>query len=271
MQDNHANGGHRVVKVAKFGGSSVASASQIAKVCNIVKRDPLIRVVVVSAPGKRSSNDAKVTDMLLAAGNAKLKGESIEPHLKALVERFASIQREAGVDAAITAEIEKDLRQRLESNHSNAHSYTDLLKAAGEDLNAKLCTAIFNKNGLNAVYMSPRDAGLLLSSDHGNAMVLDESYPKIKQALSAVMMERVVVFPGFFGHTVTGEVVTFPRGGSDITGAVLAAAVKADEYENFTDVDSVFAADPRIVHNPKSIPELTYREMRELSYAGFSG
>ena len=254
------------LKVAKFGGSSVADATQILKVCEIIKLDPERRIVVVSAPGKRSSGDTKVTDMLIACAEAKLAGHSAEQELRAIVERFAGIQREAGVDVAIVGEIEKDLRARLASDRAHTGRFLDLMKAAGEDNSAKIVAAIFKARGLDAHYVSPQEAGLLMSDDFGNAMVLPESYDRLA---SLKARPGVTVFPGFFGITRGGAVATFPRGGSDITGAILAAAVKADLYENFTDVDSVFAADPRIVAEAAPIELLTYREMRELAYAGF--
>jgi len=254
------------LKVAKFGGTSLASADQILKVCAIVKSDTERRIIVVSAPGKRSKDDTKVTDMLIACAEAKLAGKTAEPELKTIVDRYAGIQKETGVSPAIVGEIEKDLRSRLEHDQSNRNKFIDCMKAAGEDNCAKLVAEVFKKNGLDAVYVSPKQSGLLLSDEFGNAVVLKESYENLKSLRSN---PSVVVFPGFFGYTRSGEVVTFPRGGSDITGAILAAAVKADVYENFTDVDSVFSADPNIVPEAKPITLLTYREMRELSYAGF--
>jgi aspartate kinase len=254
------------LKVAKFGGTSVADAAQIQKVCGIVRMDPARRIVVVSAPGKRRPDDTKVTDMLIACAEAKLAGKNAEAELKAIVNRYADIQRDAGVGTAIVAEIEADLRRRLASDTSHRGRFLDLLKAAGEDNSAKLVAEIFRKQGVDAHYVDPRAAGMLLSDDFGNAMVLDESYAKLASLRTA---PGVTIFPGFFGYTKSGAVATFPRGGSDITGAILAAAVKADLYENFTDVDSVFAADPRIVPDAKPIELLTYREMRELAYAGF--
>ena len=164
------------------------------------------------------------------------------------------------------AEIEKDLRERLAGDRKNAALFTDSIKAAGEDYSARFVAAAFSAKGLKAQYVSPRDAGMLLSDEPGNAQVLDESYPKLAKLRDR---QGVMIFPGFFGCTKTGKVVTFPRGGSDITGAILAAAVKADVYENFTDVDSVYAVDPRIVPEAQAITLLTYREMRELAYAGF--
>jgi aspartate kinase len=253
-------------KVAKFGGTSVADAAQIMKILGIAKSDPTRRIIVVSAPGKRSASDTKVTDMLIACAEKKLAGQAAETELKALVDRFADIQLASGVSDAIIKEIEQDLRGRLASDTSHKGRFMDLMKAAGEDNSAKLVAEIFRKNGVNAVYVSPKDVGLLLSDEHGNAMVLPESYDNMKSLRNR---KDIIIFPGFFGYTRAGAVATFPRGGSDISGAIVAAAVKADVYENFTDVDSVFAVDPRIVPDAAPIPLLTYREMRELSYAGF--
>ncbi len=121
--------------------------------------------------------------------------------------------------------------------------------------------------GIKATYINPKDAGLLVSDEPGNAQVLQEAYDNLYQLRE---LDGIAVFPGFFGFSKTGNLVTFPRGGSDITGAILAAGVKAELYENFTDVDSVYAANPFIVKDPVEIKRMTYREMRELSYAGFS-
>ncbi len=254
------------LKVAKFGGSSVADAAQILKVCGIIRMDPERRIVVVSAPGKRRPDDTKVTDMLIALAERKLAGGDGEAELKAVVERYADIQRASGVGPEVLREIEADLRRRLGADRQERGRFLDLLKAAGEDLNARLIAAIFRKQGLDAHYVDPRTAGMVMSEEFGNAMVLPEAYERLKALRDA---PGVSVFPGFFGYTRAGEVATFPRGGSDITGAILAAAVKADVYENFTDVDSVFSADPRIIPGARAIELLTYREMRELAYAGF--
>jgi aspartate kinase len=254
------------MKIVKFGGSSVADAKQILKVVDIVKADPARRIVVVSAPGKRFSGDAKVTDMLIALANAVIAGRPYETELEAVAGRYAEIQRELGLDAAIVTEIEADLRERIKNRSGNPAQFTDTVKASGEDNNAKIIAQVFVRQGVPARYVDPKDAGMLLSDDFGNAQVLPESYDN----LSALRDEKdIVIFPGFFGYTRQGQVATFPRGGSDITGAILAAAVKADVYENFTDVDSVFALDPRVIDGAPAISLLTYREMRELSYAGF--
>lgn len=254
------------MKVVKFGGTSVADAGQILKTYDLVKADPERRIIVVSAPGKRNKTDTKVTDLLIACADAMLKHGAAEKELAAVVQRFAEIQRKLGVPENVTRVIEADLRQRLASDRKQRGKFMDCLKAAGEDNCAKLVAAAFRQKGLDAHYISPREAGLLLSSEFGNAQVLEKSYAKLAELRNR---PGVTIFPGFFGYTESGEVATFPRGGSDITGAILAAAVKADVYENFTDVDSVYAFDPHIVPEAPAITLLTYREMRELAYAGF--
>jgi len=146
--------------------------------------------------------------------------------------------------------------------------FMDCMKAAGEDNSAKLVAQAFQVRGADAVYVDPHEAGMFLTNDFGNAQLLDESYQHLQKVLTD--RDDIVIFPGFFGYTRDGRVATFPRGGSDITGSILAAAVRADSYENFTDVDSVYPVDPRLVPDVKcGITAMTYREMRELSYAGF--
>jgi len=254
------------MKVVKFGGSSVANAEQISKIIGIVTADADRRIVVVSAPGKRCSDDAKVTDLLIALADAVLAGTDPETELKAVVDRYAEIQRDLELPAEVVATIEADLRGRIENRGGNDLQFMDSMKASGEDNNAKVIAAAFTKAGFPAKYVNPGEAGMLLSDEFGNAEVLPESFEKLSALKDS---KEIVVFPGFFGVTRDGEVATFPRGGSDITGAILAAAVKADVYENFTDVDSVCAMDPRVIDNPPAIDSMTYREMRELSYAGF--
>jgi len=256
------------MKVVKFGGSSVASAAQMRKVAKIVLADPARRVVVVSAPGKRSPRDAKVTDLLIALARAGLTNSGVEGALEAVVERFRAIVESLKLSHDLVTAIIDDLRTRVESDASVEDAYVDNLKAAGEDHCARVFAAYLLKLGHEAHYVSPSDSGLLLSDEPGNARVLQSSYGRLRAHLGR--QSGICVFPGFFGYSESGRVVTFPRGGSDITGAILAAAMDADVYENFTDVDGVFVVDPRLVKNPVEVQEITYREMRELSYAGFS-
>jgi aspartate kinase len=254
------------MKVVKFGGTSVANAEQISKIIQIVTSDAARRIVVVSAPGKRNKADIKVTDLLIALANTVIAGKDFEPELKTVVERYAEIQRDLKLPDAVVKTIEADLRGRIAGRSSNHLQFMDAMKAAGEDCSARVIAEAFTKAGFPAQYVNPGEAGMLLSDDFGNAQVLDESYPKLATLKQA---KDILIFPGFFGVTKGGEVATFPRGGSDITGAILAAAVTADVYENFTDVDSVCSMDPRVIENPPAIDCMTYREMRELSYAGF--
>ncbi|MEI0685379.1 aspartate kinase [Brachyspira pilosicoli] len=255
------------MKVAKFGGSSLANASQIKKVVDIVLSDKDRRIVVVSAPGKRVKEDTKVTDLLIALADAILAGKDGNHELKIILERFKSIIDDLELSNSLLEEIDRDIKKRISEDRSIATKFTDGVKALGEDINAKVVASYINSLGVEAKYVNPKDAGLLLSEEFGNAAVLDVSYKNLAKLKDE---SAIVVFPGFFGYTQKGDVVTFPRGGSDITGSILAKAVNAEVYENFTDVDGVLAASPSIVDNPKLIDEFTYREMRELSYGGFN-
>ena len=259
------------MKVCKFGGSSLADAAQVNKVIDIVLADPARRIVVVSAPGKRHSGDTKVTDLLIALAETALKGDNTDREFGEVVERYASMADALKLGDGIVKLIEDDLRGRLAQAKSLApEEFMDLMKAAGEDNNAKLVAAAFEARGRRARYASPKDTGMVLKGSFGDATLDPESYARLSRAFSN--FEGIVVYPGFFGYTREGKVATFPRGGSDITGSILAAAVCADVYENSTDVDSVYPCDPRIVEEVKNgdgIPTMTYREMRELAYAGF--
>ena len=257
------------MKVCKFGGSSLADASQLNKVIDIVLADPARRIVVVSAPGKRDKGDTKVTDLLIDLAKTALAGENFDRQLGAVVERYALIADELKLGEDIVADITRDLRSRIaQVKDLRPEEFLDLVKAAGEDNNAKLVAVAFAARGRKARYASPKDTGMVLKGEFGDATLDPDSYSTLSRAFSN--FEGIVIYPGFFGYTKDGKVATFPRGGSDITGSILAAAVCADVYENFTDVDSVYPVDPRIVPDVKEgIPTMTYREMRELAYAGF--
>jgi aspartate kinase len=256
-----------LLKVSKFGGSSLASSEQVRRVCDIITADPERRLIVVSAPGKRHSQDIKVTDLLIAAASERLMGKIGASECAEAIERYRNIASELELPDEVVEPIAKDLTQRLENSTTDKYLYMDMMKAGGEDNCARLIAQVLQARGVEAHYVNPKDAGLLLSNEPGNARVLPEAYNHLRS-----LSERpgITIFPGFFGYSKEGNIVTFSRGGSDITGAILASTVRAEVYENFTDVDSVFAANPSIVSNPAPILELTYSEMRELSYAGFS-
>ncbi len=255
------------MKVAKFGGSSLASAEQIEKICAIVTADPERRLVVVSAPGKRNREDTKVTDLLIEVVRAQLTNQDGCIALARVIDRYAAIVGDLGLPNTALAPIVADFERRLAMSTSDEALYADAMKAGGEDNCARLVAEYLRHSGAEAHYLDPGAGGLILSEEPGNARVLQASYGKLRQ-----LKDRpgLTIFPGFFGYSSAGRVVTFSRGGSDITGAILAAAVDATVYENFTDVDSVFAANPALVADPVAVSEITYREMRELSYAGFS-
>lgn len=261
------------MKVCKFGGSSVADANQIGKVVSIMLGDRSRRIVVVSAPGKRSKSDTKMTDMLITCAERALEDLDTSKDVEAILGRFSSIVEELGLDPSVAGEIASDIKGRLSSDKSSRGAFLDLMKAAGEDNTAKLVTAALRAKGIAATYLNPATAGMLLEGESGDAVLCDASYGFLHDSIERVMWQPdspIVVFPGFFGVTRTGRIATFPRGGSDITGAILAAAMKAECYENFTDVDSVYAVDPRVVPDVRhAISEMTYREMRQLAYAGF--
>lgn len=253
------------MKVAKFGGSSLANAQQIKKTCEIILSDPDRRLIVVSAPGKFYDEDIKVTDMLISCVDAFLEGGDYEKVLSDIVARFSEMADELKVEG-IVEDIEADIRRRLDKNMEPS-MLMDSMKAAGEDNNAKFIAAYLSSLGHDAKYLDPKEYGMLLSEQFGNAVVLEETYENLSVLKN---LEGIGIFPGFFGFSKKGDIVTFPRGGSDITGAILAAAVGADVYENFTDVDYVYSVSPKLVENPKPMKRLSYREMRELSYSGFN-
>ena len=252
--------------VCKFGGTSVASAEQIKKVFNIVKSNPERKVVAVSAPGKRSSEDIKVTDLLIDLAEAALIGGDVDAKIDAVVKRYEDITIGLGLDHTMSEVIAADLRERVAGDKSNKELFIDSLKASGEDNNAKLIATYFNAAGIPARYVSPKE-GLVVNDLPERTYALPEAYDNLSSLKDT---EEVVIFPGFFGYTKDGILRTFDRGGSDITGSILASAVGADLYENFTDVDCVFSANPKVINSPAEIKEITYREMRELSYAGFA-
>ncbi|MGL4819633.1 MAG: aspartate kinase [Bacilli bacterium] len=255
------------MKVAKFGGSSVASATQFRKVAEIVRSDAERKYIVVSAPGKRFKEDIKLTDRLIHLWEAVQNDDALTDALAPIVSRYEEIAQELGMATDVIAQIETDLLAIIDRYRTQPDRLLDALKASGEDNNAKLMSAYFTHLGLKSTYVSPKEAGIIVTDEPGNAQIIPSSYEKIAQLTTR---DGICVIPGFFGISETGDIVTFPRGGSDITGSIVARGVSASLYENFTDVDSIYCVNPTIVQNPYELSEITYREMRELSYSGFS-
>ncbi|MDR2591311.1 MAG: aspartate kinase [Chitinispirillales bacterium] len=255
--------------VSKFGGSSVATSEKIKRIVEIMRLDAGRRCIVLSAPGKGPGADVKVTDLLIDAVNRALNRQDYAEPLAAVRERFSAIYGPLGLSAGVLGGVLDDLDARLSSTANHPGKFRDLVVAAGEDINNRLFAAYLNTVGIKAKYVNPKEAGLVVTPIFGDAQPLPVSASNLA-ALKEVCADTVVVFPGFFGYTADGETATFSRGGSDLTGAILAEALDVDEYENWTDVDGIFSAHPLMVDSPKIISALTYKEMRELSYIGFN-
>lgn len=238
---------------AKFGGTSVASSEQIKKLEAIVRADARRSVVVVSAPGKRQKSEAKITDLLYLCQDMAQVGADLSGPLGTMKERFVGIERELGVDVGMSrllGEFAADLKAGVSR---------DYVAARGECWNGLLIAKY-----LGAVFVDPLETIHILSS----GLVDPKSYELLGKALSDT--SKTYVIPGFYGRGPDGKVKTFSRGGSDISGAIAARAIHAEVYENWTDVSGFLMTDPRIVKDPLPMLEVTYRELRELSYMGAS-
>ena len=239
------------LKVVKFGGSSLADTEHFKQVAAIIKADPSRRFVIASAPGKRNSNDEKVTDMLYNCYNMIRNREDISEYYQRIVDRYLDIINGLGIDFDITGELE------YIKNAMMARSGRDFAASRGEYLNSLILAKYLNFDFIDA-------ENVVFFKDNGT---FDEE--KTNEAMKAELQKHThAVIPGFYGSMPNGTIMTFSRGGSDITGSIVARAACADLYENWTDVSGFLMADPRIVDNPKPISIITYRELRELSYMG---
>lgn len=240
-----------MVKVVKFGGSSLASAEQFKKVGNIIRAEESRRFVVPSAPGKRFSDDTKVTDMLYKCYAEAEAGKSFDKQLKAIEERYNEIIKGLGLKLSLKEQFET-IRKNFE-----AKAGTDYAASRGEYLNGIIMANYLGYEFIDAASVICFDANGEFDGEKTNKVMGD----RLANVESAVI-------PGFYGAMPNGDVKTFSRGGSDVTGSIVARAIKADVYENWTDVSGFLAADPRIVDNPRPIDVITYKELRELSYMG---
>ena len=242
------------VKVVKFGGSSLADAIHFRQVADIIKADPSRKFVIPSAPGKRFSTDTKVTDMLYHCYDlikARASMEEIEAHYAKIVARYNSIINELGLDFDMSGEFEYVKNAML---HSAGRDY---VASRGEYLNGIILAKYLGFDFIDA-------ENVIFFKDNGS---FDQD--KTNEVLSEELKQHeYAVIPGFYGGMPNGTVKTFSRGGSDITGSIVARAADADLYENWTDVSGFMMTDPRIIDNPCAIETITYRELRELSYMG---
>ena len=239
------------IKVVKFGGSSLADAEHFRRVAEIVKSDPERRYVVASAPGKRFSADTKVTDLLYRCYEMARNHEDISACFAEIAERYNSIIRDLGLQYDITGELDYIKNAILH------HSGRDFAASRGEYLNSLILAKYLGFSFIDAeAVVVFRDNGSF-DGEKTNALLREE-----------LAAHPYAVIPGFFGVMPNGTIKTFSRGGSDITGSLVARAAEASLYENWTDVSGCLMADPRIVKNPRPIRTVTYRELRELSYMG---
>ena len=238
-------------KVVKFGGSSLASAEQFKKVGNIIRAEESRRYVIPSAPGKRFSDDVKVTDMLYKCYGAAVKGKKFTDLLKDIQERYNEIIEGLG----LTLSLEKEF-EIIRDNFAKKAG-RDYAASRGEYLNG-----IIMANYLGYEFI---DAAEVIFFDEEGKFDADKTDEILSERLNKA--ERAVI-PGFYGSLPDGTIKTFSRGGSDVTGSIVAKAAKVDLYENWTDVSGFLIADPRIISNPKSIEAITYKELRELYYMG---
>ena len=241
------------IKVAKFGGSSVADGIQLTKTKQIIEQDPDRKYIVVSAPGKRFDGDSKITDLLYLCKTHIDHNLPYDQIFQVVADRYMAVQMNLGVNVDLLRHFD-EIKAELKRNPS-----ADYIASRGEFLNAVLIAGFL---GYDFV-----DTANLIKFDAKGKLLVEETDEALKTELEK--HERAVL-PGFYGSTPDGNVKTFSRGGSDITGALVARAIGADVYENWTDVSGFLMADPRVVKNPKQIETISYKELRELSYMGAS-
>ena len=240
------------LKVTKFGGSSMADAGQYRKVQDILMADPTRRIVVVSAAGKRDSKDHKITDLLYLCYAHVQYGVDCTPIFDMIKSRYLEIRDDLGIQLDLESDFDA-LKQKLDAKKVSQ----DELASRGEYFSAKLMAALLDFQFVDAADWV-----------HFNLDGTVDEKTTYAAFSNCCKQGKGVVTPGFYGVMPNGAIHTFSRGGSDITGALAAAALDAQVYENWTDVSGILMADPRIVDNPQPIPEVTYDELRELSYSG---
>ena len=238
-------------KIVKFGGSSLADAQHFKQVADIIKADPSRRFVVPSAPGKRHKNDTKVTDMLYHCYEMIRNHESIDEYFEQIKERYNSIIRDLGMDFDMSAELDYVKKAMMLA------SGRDYAASRGEYLNGIVLAKYLGFDFIDAANVIFFRENGTFDEERTNAVLGDE-----------LKRHQYAVIPGFYGSMPNGTIKTFSRGGSDITGAIVARAANADLYENWTDVSGFLMGDPRVLDNPPPIDTITYQELRELSYMG---
>jgi aspartate kinase len=252
------------LKVCKFGGTSLATREQIEKALDIVLSDRARRIMVVSAPGARYKGDTKMTDLLIELAEKSKQARAVSlSHLDAIIDRFKDIIPD---NPRLLLDLSDNLKARLLD--SSADNYKEAVMAFGEYASAVVVNDILRNKGIRAEFLDPLELGFRVLTKGGLVIPDPTSYDRIKKAVFHFRFDRAVV-PGFYAYNAEGELRTLPRGGSDVSGAVIARGVNADTYENWTDENGLKRADPRIVSDAETIATMTYLEARELAYMGF--
>lgn len=260
------------MKVCKFGGSSVKSASQIKKVVEIIKKDSTRRVIVVSAPGRDEEHGEKITDHLLnLATEGKHFSEykidiSVKQSKEAILKKFTSLCKELNISA-------KNILTELEASFENCNLKDDkkvaFFLSRGEHFNAKVIAEYMKKEKLPVELMLPEEYGFILTDSFTDGQISLDAHKNIVETFSNIK-EKIYLVPGFYGINEKNEIAVMSRGGSDLTGGELAYALDADIYENWTDTNGVYEVDPRVIPEADVIPRLTFKELRLLSSKGFN-
>ena len=261
-----------MIKVCKFGGSSVKNASQIKKIIEIIKEDKKRKVIIVSAPGRDEKYDEKITDHLLniaTNGNHFFEQKidiSKEESLKTTINKYKTLCKDLNIDEKF---IINDLKKDLENSSLKDEEKIAFFLSRGEHFNAKLICEYMNKMGIKTKLMLPEKFEFLLSDNFIDGKILIDSYENIKNSFDLKSDIRYLV-PGFYGINKDKKIVVMSRGGSDLTGGELAYALDVDIYENWTDTNGVYEVDPRIINDANVISRLTFKELRLLSAKGFN-
>lgn len=260
-----------MIKLCKFGGSSVKDAIQIKKIIDIIKDDYKRKVIVVSAPGRDEEFEEKITDHLLnLATNGKHFLEqqieiTEENSLNAIIKKYEKLCLDLDINKDVISNLEKELNTCLLENEEKQAFFL----SRGEHYNSKIICEYMNKIGIKTKLMLPEDFGLILSNDYTDGKIQEISYKNIRDNFDLNKDTRYIV-PGFYGITDDKKIVVLSRGGSDLTGGELAYALDVDIYENWTDTNGVYEVDPRVINDANVISRLTFKELRLLSSKGFN-
>lgn len=259
-----------MVTVTKFGGTSVANGHNLEQVIDIILANPKRRVNVFSGPGKRSKKDAKVTDLLIEIGTIAYSDEVPSQLVDTAKQRFIDITDYFHIGRSFLDPLFDSLDKAIGDVSGDKGKYLDGIKPYGEIILSEIAAEILRSRGLDAQVYRHENIGMKTDGNFGRARVKETSYGEIAASLKPVLegSNEIIIIPGFYGVDEHGRYTTFPREGSDLTGAILANALDAELYENWTDTNGIRRADPRIVDDPNIIGNMTYKEARELAYSG---